>query len=50
MKNIDEMSNKELLKQHESLYNDLVKEIGDKKSLLLLLLEIERELSLREGQ
>lgn len=50
MKSINNMSNKELLKHHQSLYNDLIKEIGDKKDNLLLILEIERELTLREEQ
>jgi len=40
----------ELLELHKSLYDDLVNEIGDRKDLLLQLLEIERELTTREEQ
>lgn len=50
MKDIKEMSNEKLLEQHDLLYDDLVKEIGDRKDNLLLLLEIERELTIREEQ
>lgn len=50
MKDVREMTNKELLKHYYKLYLDLAREIGDKKTILLLLLEIERELTLREEQ
>lgn len=48
MKDIKDMKNNELRKLHNSIYTDLCKEIGDSKDNLLLLLEIERELTLRE--
>lgn len=39
-----------LLSEYDQLFNDLSRDIGDRKSILLRLLEIERELTLLEKE
>jgi hypothetical protein len=40
--------NEALTKEHDRLFSDLCNDIGDRKTNLLLILEIERELGRRE--
>ena len=48
MKDIKDMSVDELMKEHERLYNDLCRGIGDSKDTLNMLLELERQLTIEE--
>lgn len=45
---IEKMDINKLMKLSQSLYDDLTKELGDRKTNLLLLLEADRELTKRE--
>lgn len=48
MDDLKDMTNEKLNDLSDTIFMDLSKELGDKKSNLLLLMDIERELTIRE--